>query len=365
MGRRRQGAIRHSAGMRRPSDPLPTLPSNVPTTFLTCSDLARVGLSRRDIHAHVADGALARVRRGRYLPAATHPDVVQAARLGGRVDCLSLLALWDVFVQEAAHLHIQVTNGASRLPPPPVGVVRHWRESAAGREDLLADVIEALAQACRCQPPRAAIATLDSAWHRGLVDEEGIAAVFALLPRRYRRLRALLDPRCESGCETLVRLMLRSLGCDVDLQVEIDSVGFVDFLVDGWLIVECDSEKHHGTWRDHKRDRRRDVAAAELGYATIRLLAEDILFHPESVMAALRAVLSHAKRGRVQNSSKTAGRPHADPHSRAARAGFEEFCTDQPGKPSAMRAMSSSRSSTDKNAAAAAFSWNASRSSSE
>jgi very-short-patch-repair endonuclease len=39
-------------------------------------------------------------------------------------------------------------------------------------------------------------------------------------------------------------------------------VGRVDFLVEGWLIIECDSKAHHEGWDKQRRDRRRDLAAA-------------------------------------------------------------------------------------------------------
>ena len=35
-----------------------------------------------------------------------------------------------------------------------------------------------------------------------------------------------------------MRLMLRGLGCQIEVQVVIPGVGRVDFVVDGWLIVE-------------------------------------------------------------------------------------------------------------------------------
>lgn len=221
----------------------------------------------------------------------------RAAELGGRVDCVSLLSTLGVFVWAHDRLHIQLSHGDSRLPPRARSVIGHWRATRAGREDLCADVVEALAQAVRCQQPRHAVATLDSAWHEGIVSESEIAEVFRLLPRRYRALRPLLDPRAESGSESLVRLMLRALGCRFRSQARVKGVGRVDFLVDGWLIVECDSRRFHDSWDSQRIDRRRDLAAAQAGFVTLRLIAEDILYHPEAVQAALTAVI------RVHNSS--------------------------------------------------------------
>jgi len=254
----------------------------LPARFLRAQALADRGLTRSDLAQLVAQGRLIRLRRGRYAPGDTAADLVRAGRAGGRLDCTSLLSAIGVFVHDRdGDLHVQFEMGASRLPPRAGSVTAHWRRSRAGREQLAADLVEALAQACRCQGVRAAIATLDSAWHHGLVDEEAIATVFDRLPRRYRRLRGLLDRRAESGPETLMRLMLRGLGCDVQVQVTIDGVGRVDLLFDGWLIVECDSRAHHRGWAAQKRDRRRDLAAAALGYTTVRPIAEDILAQPE------------------------------------------------------------------------------------
>jgi very-short-patch-repair endonuclease len=88
-----------------------------------------------------------------------------------------------------------------------------------------------------------------------------------------------------------MRLILRSIRCSFEPQVEIDGVGRVDFLVDEWLIVECDSEAHHGSWAAQKSDRRRDQAAAAQGLATVRPIAEDIMWHRASVRAAVAGLV--------------------------------------------------------------------------
>ncbi|MCH6231543.1 DUF559 domain-containing protein [Microbacterium sp. CFH 31415] len=153
------------------------------------------------------------------------------------------------------------------------------------------EVFDALREAVRCQPPRGAVATLDSALHLGLLATHELEELFATLPGRYAVVRRLVDARCESGPESLVRLILRSLGVHFDVQVVISGVGRVDFVVDGWLIVECDSFEHHSSWDAQRRDRRRDQRAAALGYATYRPIAEDIMWRPEEVRAALVGLL--------------------------------------------------------------------------
>jgi len=264
----------------------------------TTRELLTAGWSRRSLARAVADGTLVRVRQGQFVEADAHGDIVAAARVGGRLDCISLLALRGVFVHHHTDRHVQQDPLASRRPRAPRGVVYHWRAPSTSPGRLGVDIVEALVQAIRCQPPRSAVATLDSAWYLGMVDEADIGEIFARVPRRFQVLRRLVDPRAEAGTESLVRLLLRQFGCRIDLQVRIDGVGRVDLLVNGWLIVECDSERFHGSWQVHKNDRRRDMAALERGYTTLRLLAEDILYHPDRVRAALERILANGEPGR-------------------------------------------------------------------
>jgi len=262
-------------------------------------------MSKRRIAHAVETGHLVRTRLGRYLPASTPAPIVEAARLGGRLDCLSLLTGMGVFVLRCESLHVQFDAHATRLPTRPAGVRAHWRRSLAGAGSPVVNPVEALAQSVTCQGSRAAIATLDSAWHLGIVDREGIAEVFERLPQRFQVLRGLLDPRCEAGTESLVRLMLRSIGCRFELQVRLDGVGRVDFVVDEWLIVECDSREFHSSWEMHENDRRRDAAALERGYATVRVLAADVFSRPDDVAAQLRRIIEHQEAPRSGHARRT------------------------------------------------------------
>lgn len=270
-----------------------------PVRLLRRGDLLADGLTGRQIRAAVVAGRLVRPREGVYVPSSAPPDVVDACTLRGRLACVSELARCGIFVVEATALHVQMPANAQpprRLKRP---VRTHWGrlQRTPHPRSTSIELFDALIQAVRCQEPRAAIATLDSALHLGALREDDLDELFGALPRRYRRLRALLDGRCESGPETFVRLMLRSLGVSFDLQVDIEGVGRVDFLVAGWLIVECDSRAHHSDWESQRRDRRRDQAAAARGFVTLRPIAEDIMWRPADVRAALAGVIG-ARRAR-------------------------------------------------------------------
>lgn len=103
--------------IRSPADRL-VLPSDVPTAVLRRAHLLAAGATGRQITDAVRDGRLLRLRRDHYLPRDTDPQVCAAVQWGGRLDCVSLLRLLGVFVRERAGLHIQLAPDASRTPRP-------------------------------------------------------------------------------------------------------------------------------------------------------------------------------------------------------------------------------------------------------
>lgn len=272
---------------------------------MTTARLRAEGLTRAGIGRAVRSGGIIRARRGLYLSPLAPEAIVRAARVGGRLTCLSLLTLMKVFVLEPGGLHVHMAPHASRMRSPDSRAVPleprsrrkaklHWLPLADPIPDdwTCVSVVDALAHAILCQAPRAAVATLDSALHLGAITPERMADVFRLLPEKYAPLRGLVDGRAESGPETLVRLMLRGLGCTVDLQVEFAGIGRVDLLVNGWLVVECDSRQFHATWEQQVKDRERDLALAARGYVTLRLTAVQIMYRPAEVLAALKGLLA-------------------------------------------------------------------------
>ncbi|TXK13901.1 hypothetical protein FVP77_09885 [Microbacterium hatanonis] len=249
-------------------------------------------------------GHLVRARRDHYLPGDTAEAVIRAVRVGGRLTCLSLLSMLSVFVLRHRALHVHLPRNASRMRSPHDrrralssrtrrGVRLHWLPliNPPGKSACVS-ILDALAHSVLCQAPRAALATLDSALHQGLVRMDEVADMFHALPAKYRVLFALLDPRSESGPETIMRLMLRGLGCEVKVQVAFEGIGRVDLLVDGWLVIECDSRGFHTGWESQERDRRRDILLAARGYTTLRPTAKMIIDEPELVLAAVKRALA-------------------------------------------------------------------------
>ncbi|WP_221583688.1 hypothetical protein [Microbacterium sp. G2-8] len=270
-------------------------------------DLRAEGMTRESIRAGVGAGQLFHARRDVYVQGDLSDRVLQAARVGGRLDCVSLLRTSGVYVLAAEEaLHVQIPRHRSRLRSPGSRrvkldgtahrVVIHWRDDPSDADALFADPVRAVAQALICQPVRPAIATLDSALNTGFISEQDLDAVFETIPPRRRSMRAAIDGRAEAGSETFARLICRTFGLSVELQVEIPNVGRVDLLVDGWIIVECDSHAFHGGWEAQERDRRRDLAAAQLGYSTLRPTANHLSWEPHLLRDALAGLLARGPR---------------------------------------------------------------------
>lgn len=276
-------------------------PDIAPGHALTYPDLRASGATRAGVRSALAEGSLVRARRNVYLDASAPRAVREAQRVGGRLDCVSAVAEAGIFVLDQSGLHVQVEPERSRLRSPhsrttrlsgAQGVVVHWRACDAGSLHTV-PLVEALAAAVRCQPPRAAIATLDNALFTGAIDEEGLAEVFSRLPVRYRVLRPLVDARAEAGSESIARLLLRGQGFDVRVQVQIDGVGRVDLVVDDGIVVECDSRAHHGGWEAQERDRLRDLRLAERGFVVLRPSARMIFSEPQLLARAVAGLRGH------------------------------------------------------------------------
>lgn len=295
-----------------------TVPQRAAATYsrlaFTRADLVAQRMSGRMITFAVRHGHLQHVRRDRYLLPGAADDIVEAVRIGGRLTCLSLLASMGVFVHRPRGLHVFITRGSSRLRAPKVrDVTYHWNLSSGAPELLhVAPLIDAVRHAVRCQDPRAAVATLDSLVHHGLLTIAELDEVFDRLPARLQPIRPLVDGSAGSGPETFVRLILRMIGVRYETQVFIAGVGYVDFVVEGWLIIECDSKEFHEGWTKQQADRKRDLSASRQGYVTIRPLAADILGDRQTLQHELREIIEVLGRrfagGRRSQFSKNSGR---------------------------------------------------------
>jgi hypothetical protein len=98
-----------------------------------------------------------RVRKGWYAAPGEHPDIVRAWRVGGRLACVSALAVYGVDEGDGL-LHVEVPpnaarprhpDDANRRLGPDDDVVLHWESSPGSRRLVSLHAAEAQARSCR------------------------------------------------------------------------------------------------------------------------------------------------------------------------------------------------------------------------
>lgn len=234
----------------------------------------------------IARGDLLRLRRDVYVSPAMPPRMQEALAVGGSLCCVSALAERGAWHPPARGLHLTVPHNASRLSRPrsevhPVTV--HWSMDEVARP--LTTVDDAIMRLLTCQPRPISIAVLDSALSAGIVSDERVREANARVPAVFRLSPSELDPRAESGIESLVRVAIRDAGLRVASQVVIPGVGRVDLLVEGRVIVEVDGREWHRG--EQERDYRRDLEALQRGYRVVRVDYEHAVAHEQLVVAAV------------------------------------------------------------------------------
>ncbi|WP_242701958.1 endonuclease domain-containing protein [Arthrobacter cavernae] len=93
--------------------------------------------------------------------------------------------------------------------------------------------------------------------------------------------------------EPLAAMHFRQAGIRFVQHVDVAGVGEVDFVVEGFLIVELDGGTHFEK-PAIKRDRRRDSTSVAGGYSVLRYFYEDVVHHPERMVAEVgEAIRAH------------------------------------------------------------------------
>jgi very-short-patch-repair endonuclease len=256
------------------------------TDLFSTRQLRSRGLRRADIRRALARGELNRLRRGWYCTPAATPDLVTAARAGGRLTCLAALRSHGAWTLESSGAHVRVADGIAVIHQP--GVRIHWTAARVGPG--IDSIDEALATAVACVDFRALVVAADSLVNRGLLTPIRLQAVLGVTPRG-RRVLAVHDPRAESGIETLVRLALRRHRVRARSQVAIPGVGRVDFLVGDRLVIEADGYDWHGGRLEFERDRERDRELVRRGYIVIRATYHQVMTDLDAVISAALEVI--------------------------------------------------------------------------
>jgi very-short-patch-repair endonuclease len=263
----------------------------------TVRELASLGVAPRQAQRHAERADLERLRPGIYATPDAHPDVVAAARVGGRLAGASAAALHGLWAPVERRLVVEVGRSAELRDPiasdlaldrsdPAVRVL--WNRLAPPRRIGLSPIDAVAAQVLRSESPHVAVAILDSMLRRTPMTPVDLEFGVADLPVSRRRVLRRLDERAESGSESIARCVLEDAGFHVDIQVRVPFTDLdrIDLVVEGRIAVECDS-RHHDDPSSRARDAARDLALTALGFVVLRPRWQTIMFDPDALVAAV------------------------------------------------------------------------------
>lgn len=249
--------------------------------------LLAAGFSRTDV-ARLPDAGVRQLRRGVFVLPGCAPEFVAALRHNARVSCASAAGHYGLWLREPPDRHHLACNHGHGS-----GFIRHRTVRFEGHATLpLAAVEDVVLHAMSCLAPPASTAMATSALRLHGVPLELLKG--ELPGKRSGPVRTalhLLDLRAESIVEVDAQHLFKTNGIGYDAQVYLPGIGRVDFLLDGFLIVEVDGFAFHSNRDALRRDLGRNNASTLHGFAVLRYMPEHIWFEPQRVLAEIRAVL--------------------------------------------------------------------------
>ena len=271
--------------------------------------LVRGGASTHALDSAVAAGSLVRVRRGVFAHHRVDSQIVRAVRVGGSLaghSAARLLGLWQLPPSVADSLVVSVppTCSGLRHPDDPHRLLRPRADGVTVLYDghrldrtlerLCVGVTTCVAQIIRSHRPEFGLAVLDSALRlpegrRPLRDD-----LRHLLPVRCHAVVDAADGRAESGTESVMRWRLNREGVRFSIQQWPTESIRVDFLIMGFLVVECTSFDYHASPQQYRNDRERIATLVREGYVVLEFTYHQVLFQWEAVWEAIEVVLARS-----------------------------------------------------------------------
>ena len=223
------------------------------------------GFNPSQIRTAVNRGRLRRIRPGWFATPQADLNVVRAVALGGCCGCISALRHHGVWVPETTKLHMRAADHIT---------VKHSSCRPFGANppvvSAVDDIDTAIRSAARCLNDEQFVVVLDSLLHLKRATEHQLRTWLRQAPLRVQRL-VDMTAEAEAGTETMTRLRLRAKGVRARTQVWLAADCRVDLLIGDRLVIECDSERWHGSWEARERDLARDRMLVAKGFLVIRL----------------------------------------------------------------------------------------------
>ncbi len=260
-----------------------------------------MGVPERALPAAITAGAVELGRAGAYSLKGTDPALVAAVDLHGVVSHASAACLHGLdLYPKPKTIDVTVARGSrQRL----VGVRVHACRLAPHEvEDVLplTSLRRTLSDCGRTLPIVQAVEILDSGVRKPFITLEELQAMARAArgagSAAFRQAVSYVDELAGSSLESRLRMYVHLLSNDVQSQVYIEGVGWVDFVLDEWLAIEGDGFEHHHDRSSYRRDRIRSNAVVVDGYVLLRFSWEDVFLRPEYVLRTVLEVYSRGPR---------------------------------------------------------------------
>lgn len=215
------------------------------------------------------------INRGLKLP----PEIARHTVIHRESD------FWMNAINAASHL----SNG-SFTPPQGSQMLRAMSAPQSGVQ--LAPWPAIFARVAVCCPLDEAVVAIDSGLNKGIIHKDEIRRL--LNPHIHKRALKAVDlasPASQSVLESVSRLQLVTKGFRVEPQKFIDPVGYIDLLVEDWIVIELDGFAYHGDRSQFRNDRYRDRMLRKLGYEVLRYAYEEVINTPEVITKDVRVIL--------------------------------------------------------------------------
>ncbi|WP_158437697.1 endonuclease domain-containing protein [Naasia lichenicola] len=272
-------------------------------------DLLGSGFTRYQVAALHRSGQLLRPRVGWYVTPTHDSAVIRAVRAGGVLDCVSAAASYGLPVPRDHRVHVGLAPNAARLRATDDGyrrvaagddngIVRHWG-APQPRGQFRVGLLDALSTALGCVDRDWAVGMVDAALYG--VDATGLrpisgtefARLSAAVSPDKRRILERCSDKAESVLESVLRVRLEDAGLNPAEQVVVGR-SRVDFMIDGWLVIECDGRLHAESER-FASDRARDAQLAQRNLRVLRFTYAQIVDDWPGTLRTILAVLGEGR----------------------------------------------------------------------
>jgi very-short-patch-repair endonuclease len=253
-------------------------------------DLIRAGASRYAIRGAVSSGSVTRVRRDWLALPDCDPQLYLAARVGGRLTCLTAARRAGLWTVSDNALHLAVSPHASHLELP-AGVKPHWSAGPITTRLMLVDPFEnVLVRVAECQPFETAVVVLDSAVRQKKISANQLLRI-STKSTRFATAREAASEFSDSGIESIPRLRFARIGIVMKQQVIIDDHP-VDGLIGDRLVLQIDGYGPHSQPDRRRRDLRQDGRLTLMGYTVFRFDYAQVLGSWASVESTVLSAMA-------------------------------------------------------------------------